>query len=166
MKKKTILAMSVAAVCVAAVAKETMPSVPRPEPVFVPMVVRTNEQPVAVSSASETVADNGLYRMVKTTVTFTNPNGRAFEGELEFPVPDGAVALVRRSPITTGDVGLFFVDGDMKCKQYVRDSYGNVYLVSLNRARADADVHIPASSGVTLCCFGKVLLDRRPPVAL
>ena len=90
MKKKTILAMSVAAVCVAAVAKETMPSVPRPEPVFVPMVVRTNEQPVAVSSASETVADNGLYRMVKTTVTFTNPNARVFEGELEFPVPDGA----------------------------------------------------------------------------
>ena len=90
MKTKTILALSVAAVCVTAVAKETTPSVPRPEPVFVPMVVRTNEQPVAVSSASETVAENGLYRMVKTTVTFTNPNGRAFEGELEFPVPDGA----------------------------------------------------------------------------
>ena len=81
-------------------------------------------------------------------------------------IADGAVALVKRCPIETGDVGLFFVDGDMKCKQYVRDSYGNVYLVSLNRARADADVHIPASSGVTLCCFGKVLLDRRPPVAL
>ena len=79
-------------------------------------------------------------------------------------IPDGAVALVRRSPITTGDVGLFFVDGDMKCKQYVRDSYGTVYLRSLNRARADADVRIPADSGVTLCCFGKVLLDRRPPV--
>ncbi|MBR2838021.1 MAG: hypothetical protein IKE55_04530, partial [Kiritimatiellae bacterium] len=90
MKTKTILALSVAAVCVTAVAKETTLSVPRPEPVFVPMVVRTNEQPVAVSSASETVAENGLYRMVKTTVTFTNPNGRAFEGELEFPVPDGA----------------------------------------------------------------------------
>ena len=90
MKTKTILALSVVAVCVTAVAKETMPPVPRPEPVFVPMVVRTNEQPVAVSSASETVAENGLYRMVKTTVTFTNPNARVFEGELEFPVPDGA----------------------------------------------------------------------------
>ena len=79
-------------------------------------------------------------------------------------IPDGSVALVRRSPIETGDVGLFFVDGDMKCKQYVRDSYGAVYLLSLNRARADADVRLPPSSGVTLCCFGKVLLDRRPPV--
>ena len=67
-----------------------MPPAPRPEPLFVPLAVRTNEQPVAVSSALETVADNGLYRMVKTTVTFTNPNARVFEGELEFPVPDGA----------------------------------------------------------------------------
>ena len=80
-------------------------------------------------------------------------------------IPDGSVALVRRSPIETGDVGLFFVDGDMKCKQYARDSYGNVHLLSLNRARADADVNIPASSGVTLCCFGKVLLPHRPPLA-
>ncbi len=81
-------------------------------------------------------------------------------------IPDGSVALVRRAPIETGDVGLFFVDGDMKCKQYVRDNYGNVYLISLNRRRADADVTIPASSGVTLCCFGKVLVEKKPPVAL
>ena len=81
-------------------------------------------------------------------------------------IADGATVLVRRSPIETGDVGLFFVDGDMKCKQYVRDHLGNVYLLSLNRARADADAFIPASSGVTLCCFGKVLLERRPPLAV
>lgn len=85
---------------------------------------------------------------------------------MEPVIADGSVALVKRCPIETGDVGLFFVDGDMKCKQYVRDNFGNVYLLSLNRARADADVRIPASSGVTLCCFGKVLLDRRPPLAI
>lgn len=77
---------------------------------------------------------------------------------------DGGVALVKRSAIKNGDVGMFFVDGDMKCKQYLRDNYGNVYLFSVNRARADADVTIPASSGVTLCCFGKVLLERQPPL--
>ncbi len=79
---------------------------------------------------------------------------------------DGDVALVKRCPIENGDVGLFFVDGDMKCKQYCRDNFGNVYLFSLNRARADADSFISASSGVTLCCFGKVLLDRRPPLPI
>ena len=80
-------------------------------------------------------------------------------------IADGETVLVRRSPIETGDVGLFFVDGDMKCKQFVRDYAGTVHLVSLNRARADADVTIPRDSGLTLCCFGKVLLGRRPPVA-
>ena len=92
--KNTLLA-AFAAVAAVAAAKEAATVVPRPEPrvpapVFVPRSIRTNEQAVAVSSSSETVADNGLYRMVKTTVTFTNPNGRVFEGELEFPVPTGA----------------------------------------------------------------------------
>ena len=80
-------------------------------------------------------------------------------------IADGSVALCKRGEIIRdGDVGLFFVDGDMKCKQYCRDNFGNVYLFSLNRARADADVTVSASSGVTLCCFGKVLLQRRPPL--
>ncbi len=81
-------------------------------------------------------------------------------------IADGEVVLVRRSPIQTGDVGLFFVDGDMKCKQYVRDNYGTVYLVSANPLRADADVRIPPSSSVTLCCFGKVLLGRKAHAAV
>ena len=80
-----------AALCMVAVAMERAAILPPPPvPVFVPRIVHANERPVAVSSAAETVADNGLYRLVKTTVTFTNPNTRVFEGELEFPVPDGA----------------------------------------------------------------------------
>jgi len=77
---------------------------------------------------------------------------------------DGGIALVQRAPIENGDVGMFFIDGDMKCKQYCRDNFGNVYLLSVNRARADADTLISASAGVTLCCFGKVLLEHRPPL--
>lgn len=80
-------------------------------------------------------------------------------------VHDGGVALCRRGEIIRdGDVGLFYVDGDMKCKQYCRDYAGNVYLFSANRARADADVNISASSGTTLFCFGKVLLDKKIPL--
>ena len=66
--------------------------------------------------------------------------------------------------IHDGDVGLFFVDGDMKCKQYCQDYSGNVYLFSANRDRSDADVTVPASSGITLMCFGKVLLDKSIPL--
>ena len=82
-------------------------------------------------------------------------------------IADGSVALCRRGAVIhDGDVGLFFVDGDMKCKQYCQDYAGNVYLFSANRKRRDADVTIPASSGLTLCCFGKVLLDKSIPLPI
>ena len=84
-------AFSALAVCAKSIVPAPEPPVvPRPVPVFVPKNLHTNEQAVAVASSSETVAANALYRMVKTTITFTNPNSRVFEGELEFPVPEGA----------------------------------------------------------------------------
>ena len=52
----------------------------------------------------------------------------------------------------------------MFCKQYVRDKLGIVYLLSLNRRRADADVVLPRSSGRSLVCLGRVLLPSKPPV--
>lgn len=80
-------------------------------------------------------------------------------------IPDGSVQLAKRGAIIyDGDVGLFFVDGDMKCKQYCQDYHGNVHLFSINRARADADVHIPNSAGIMLMCFGKVLLPEHIPL--
>lgn len=80
-------------------------------------------------------------------------------------IADGSVVLCKRGAIIRdGDVGLFFVDGDMKCKQYCQDYAGNVYLFSANRRRSDADVEISASSGITLLCFGKVLLDKPIPL--
>ena len=80
-------------------------------------------------------------------------------------IRDGSVVLVKRqTDLTVGDVGLFFVDGDMKCKQYYADRMGNVYLFSLNRERADADVILLTGCGVTLLCYGKVILEKRPPL--
>ena len=77
-------------------------------------------------------------------------------------IHDGDVALCKRGAIIhDGDVGLFFVDGDMKyCQVYS----GNVYLFSANRDRSDADVTVSASSGITLMCFGKVLLNKSIPL--
>lgn len=80
-------------------------------------------------------------------------------------IADGSrVYVSRTNGLSDGDVGIFFVDGDMKCKQYIEDSFGNIYLMSANRDRADADMYIPASSGITVFCFGKVLLGARPPL--
>lgn len=73
-------------------------------------------------------------------------------------IMDGSTVYVNRDPIAEGDVGIFCLDGDMLCKQYHRDEEGNVYLLSLNREREDADRVIPVDSGMSLTCFGRVML--------
>ncbi len=83
---------------------------------------------------------------------------------MEPVIRDGSVVYVNHDPLTSGDVGIFCLDGEMLCKQYVRDGLGMVYLFSLNRARADMDVVLPRSSGRSLVCFGRVLLPSRPDV--
>lgn len=83
------------------------------------------------------------------------------EGDSMEPyIMDGATVYVNRDPIAEGDVGIFFLDGDMLCKQYHRDEEGNVYLLSLNREREDADRFIPVDSGMSLTCFGRVMMQR------
>ena len=79
-------------------------------------------------------------------------------------ISDGSIVYVNRDPLENGDVGIFCVDGEMLCKQYVRDKLGMVYLFSLNRARADADVVLHRSSGRSTICIGRVLLPSRPPI--
>ena len=77
---------------------------------------------------------------------------------MEPHIADGSIVYVARQPLQSGDVGIFCVDGDMFCKQYYKDPLGIVYLFSLNRRRADADIVLSASSGRTLpvsagCCW-------------
>lgn len=70
---------------------------------------------------------------------------------------EGTVAYVRREPLTAGDVGIFWVDGNMLCRQYDRNDAGTVYLHALNPA--DADVELPADGSRKLVCFGRVLFS-------
>lgn len=77
-------------------------------------------------------------------------------------IADGSVVYVNRDPLSSGDVGIFCVDGDMFCKQYHKDPAGMVYLFSLNRKRADADLLLPPASGRGLICFGRVIMHALP----
>ena len=77
-------------------------------------------------------------------------------------IADGSVVYVNHDPLQNGDVGIFCVDGDMLCKQYFRDPFGMVYLFSLNRKRADADILLPPESGRSLVCLGRVMLHTMP----
>lgn len=49
------------------------------------------EKPILVETSETTVAENPFFQRVKTTFVFTNPNARNMAGELEFPLPEGAV---------------------------------------------------------------------------
>lgn len=77
-------------------------------------------------------------------------------------IEDGSVVYVNRDPLAAGDVGIFCVDGEMFCKQYYRDPAGIVYLFSLNRARADADLLLMPGGSRGLACFGRVMLHTLP----
>ena len=76
--------------CAGAEVVQPRPPLPPVPPAFRPAVVKADEKPVIVESARVVAGDNGLVRRVETTLTFTNPNQRPFEGELEFPLPEGA----------------------------------------------------------------------------
>lgn len=119
--------------------------------------------PAAAGYASPVFGDDFDY----IEVTGEVPQGAEFavriQGDSMEPyIQDGSVVYVNRDPLSSGDVGIFCVDGEMLCKQYVRDRLGMVYLFSLNRRRAGADVVLPRDSGRTMVCFGRVLLSQCP----
>ena len=79
-------------------------------------------------------------------------------------IPDGSLVYVRRgAALQEFDVGIFFVDGDVFCKQWCVDYGGTLHLLSANPVRQDANISIPRDSGRSCICFGKVLLDHRLP---
>ena len=79
-------------------------------------------------------------------------------------IEDGSLVYVQRdATLEMFDVGIFFVDGDVLCKQYCTDSFGTLYLLSANPAREDANRTVPRSGNSTVVCFGKVLLPRKLP---
>jgi len=79
-------------------------------------------------------------------------------------IKDGSLIYVKRdAPLKEFDVGVFFVDGDVFCKQWCVDYSGTLHLLSANPLRRDANIDIPRDSGRTCICFGKVLLPTKLP---
>ncbi len=62
---------------------------PRPPIIDVPQI-KPEEQAIEIGSYSVDAKVDGMFARVITEFTVHNKNGRAFEGELEFPLPDGA----------------------------------------------------------------------------
>lgn len=73
------------------------------------------ESPVTIEKMIVKASVKGLHAQVETEFVFHNPNRRAMEGELEFPLPDGA--SVNGYAI---DVGGAMVDGVVVMKEKAR----------------------------------------------
>lgn len=89
-------------------------------------------------------------------------NGDSMEPYL----PNGSIALGVKGTPRDGDVAAVMVDGAFYVKQVCIDALGNLYLFSLNRARADLDLTVAASAGANVACFGTIVLDKRIPLPL
>ena len=77
---------------------------------------------------------------------------------------DGQMVFVKRgAPIKEFEPGVFFVDGDVFCKQFCPGYAGETYLLSANPKRKDANITIPRESGRDCIYFGKVLLGQKLP---
>lgn len=80
-------------------------------------------------------------------------------------IGDGQMVYVERgADLQDGDTGIFFVDGDVYCKQFCRDYIGDIHLLSANPKREDANIHIKRDSAQHIVCFGKVILGHRLPM--
>lgn len=128
-----------------------------------PRVIPLYRSPAAAGYAAPVFGED----FEPLTVTDEVPQAAEFavriQGDSMAPfIPDDSVVYVNRDPLGAGDVGIFCVDGDMFCKQYYKDPLGIVYLFSLNRARADADLVLMPGSNRGLVCMGRVMMHALP----
>ena len=128
-----------------------------------PRVIPLYRSPAAAGYAAPVFGEDFDYVEVTDEIPAAAEFAVRIQGDSMTPyIADGSLVYVNRDPMKNGDVGIFCVDGDMLCKQYYKDPFGNVYLFSLNRARADADVLMTPASGRSLVCFGRVILHAPP----
>ena len=80
-------------------------------------------------------------------------------------IRDGEMVFVKETQeLSSGDVGIFCVDGAMYCKQYYAGEEGSLHLLSANPDRAYASIFIDEESGSSVKCCGKVLLLEPVPL--
>ena len=128
-----------------------------------PRVIPLYRTPAAAGYASPVFGEDFDYISVTDEVPQAAEFAVRISGDSMVPfIADGSVVYVNRDPLRAGDVGIFYVDGDMFCKQYYKDPAGIVYLFSLNRRRADADVILTPSGSRSLVCFGRVIMHALP----
>ena len=117
--------------------------------------------PAAAGLASPAFGEDFEYLEVGGEVPAFADFAVKIDGDSMEPyIINGSIVYVNHDPIANGDVGIFYCDGDILCKQHAKDEEGNVNLISLNRDREDADRFIDADSGLSFACLGRVIMQH------
>lgn len=138
---------------------------PAEEPPRAAELIRLYREPYAAGMANPVEGED--YELIELPRGMRADCAVRIQGDSMEPyIHDGGFVYVRQNEtLRDGDVGIFYVTGmGAVCKQYCCDNYGNVYLFSLNRERADADVTVMASSGMTVYVQGRVVMPQRVPL--
>lgn len=118
------------------------------------------ESPAAAGMNAPT--DNAYYEMIEIDDTVPSDVTCAVKisGESMSPyIMDQSVVYVSSGvELSNNDIGIFNVNGASYCKQFYRDSSGDIYLVSLNPAYSKTNIHICSSSNDSLYYIGKVYM--------
>lgn len=105
--------------------------------------------------------------MQNITLPADSPIRAAFtmDGDYMDPwIKRGEIVPVEWALPAVGQCGLFETEGRILFRQYCEDSFGNIYLFVLNRARRDMDITIPRDRPVR--CLGRAMLEKTPPLPL
>lgn len=73
------------------------------------------------------------------------------------------VYISEKAPLKELEVGVWYVDGSTYVKQYAPGYSGELYLLSANPLRQDANITIWPDGNQSVQYFGKVLLDKKLP---
>lgn len=87
-------------------------------------------------------------------------SGDSMEPELHH----GDIVLCKKRKPMEGELAAIMVNGFLYVKQVEPDKYGNLHLLSINRARKNLDVHIPAESSDTVRLYGTLIHRMMPPI--
>ncbi|MBG7607981.1 MAG: DUF2135 domain-containing protein [Verrucomicrobia bacterium] len=124
MKETPIITMLVAAFGCLLSLPEANAQTDRPIVIMPPMPpprIEVREPDVGAMQSREisiNVRVNGLHAVVETTIIFHNPNARDLEGDLVFPLPDGAAVCGYAL-----DIGGLLVDGVVVTKERARVAF-------------------------------------------
>lgn len=131
-----------------------------------PRIIKYIKRFLAPAAAGYAVPIEGSdYDLIPITDSALEPADYAvvIQGESMMPyIHDGETVFVKKTAdITSGDIGIFSVNGSMYCKQY--HSYeGTTSLLSLNPDWSESNVVIPPGTSDDVRCMGKVISKTAP----